>query len=140
MSIGQESIGPVECDASHSVVFKLVQESYVGDFIKSFQKIQKDEIQLAFSSAQLSGYTMESCDELGLAASTFLESMLVVTEDAIGLKVALDATVHDMFINPACYGCQRDWLKATSLVFINFFEDGDDVGFPPIFRCCAIIQ
>ena len=69
----------------------------MGDFIKSFRKIQKDDIHLAFSSAQLSGYTMESCDELGLAASTFPESMLVVTEDAIGLKVAHDATVHDVF-------------------------------------------
>ena len=68
----------------------------MGDFIESFQKIQKDDIHLAFSSAQLSGYTMESCDELGLVASTFPEPMLFVTEDAIGLKVAQCATVYDM--------------------------------------------
>ena len=82
----------------------------MGDFIESFRKIKKDAIHLVFSSVQLSGYTMESCDELGLTASTFPESMLVVTEDTIGLKVAHDATVHDMFQNLACYGCQRDWL------------------------------
>ena len=83
---------------------------------------------------------MESCDELGFAASTFHESMLVVTDDAIGLKVAHDATVHDMFQNLACYGCQRDWLIVTSLMFITLFEDGDDVGFPPIFGYCARTQ
>ena len=79
----------------------------MGDFIESFRKIQKDAIHLVFSSAQLSGYTI---DELGLTASTFPESMLVVTEDTIGLKVAHDATVHDILQNLACYGCQRDWL------------------------------
>ena len=104
----------------------------MGDLIESFRKIQKDDIHLAFSSAQLSGYTMESCDELGLAASTFPEPMLVVTEDAMGLKVAHDATVHDVFQNIACYRCQRDWSIVTSLMFITLFEDGDDVGFPPI--------
>ena len=83
---------------------------------------------------------MESCDELGLAALTFPESMLVVTEDATDLKVAHGATVHDTFQNPACYACQRDWLKVTSLMFITLFEDGDDVVFPPIFRYCARIH
>ena len=66
--------------------------------------------------------------------------MLVVTEDAIGLKVAYDATVHDTFQNLACYGCQRDWSIVTSLMFITLFEDGDDVGFPPIFGYWARIQ
>ena len=36
---------------------------------------------------------MESYAELCLVASTFPEFMLVVTEDAIGLRVAQDATV-----------------------------------------------
>ena len=83
---------------------------------------------------------MDSCDGLGLAASTFPESMLVVTEDIIGFKVAHDATVHDMFQNLACYGCQRDLSIVTSLMFIAFFEDGDDVGLPPICRYCVRIQ
>ena len=72
-------------------------QACAGASIDSFQKIQKDDIHLAFSSVQPSDYTMESCDELGLVASTFPESMLVVTEDAIGFKVAHGATVHDMF-------------------------------------------
>ena len=137
MSIGKESLVRVECVASHSIVYKLVQQSHVGDFIKSFRKIHKDGIHLAFSSAQLSDYTMESYDELGLATSTFYECMLVVTENAIGLKVTHDATVHDMFQNLTCYRCQRDWSIVTSLMFITLFEYGDDVGFYPIFGYCA---
>ena len=70
-----------------------------------------------------------SCDELGLAASTFPGSMLVITEDAIGLKVAHDATVHDMFHKLACYGCQRDWSIVASLMFITLFEDGTMLAF-----------
>ena len=38
---------------------------------------------------------MESCDELGLTASTFSESMLIGTDDTIRLEVAHDAAVHD---------------------------------------------
>ena len=101
----------------------------MGDFIKSFRKIQKDDIHLAFSSAQLSGYTVESCDELGLATSAFPESMLVVTEDVIGLKVAHNATVHDMFQNPACNRCHREWLKVTSLYLSPFLKMGTMLAF-----------
>ena len=82
----------------------------MGDFIESCRKIQKDDVHLVFSSAQLSGYSKESCDELGLAVLTFPKSMLVVTEDTIGLKVAHDATVQDMLQTLACDGCLRDWL------------------------------
>ena len=101
----------------------------MGDIIESFRKIQKDNIHLAFSSAQLSGYTIESCDELCLVALTFPESMLIVTEDAIVLKVAHGATVHDMFQYLACFACQRDWSIVTSLMFITFLKMGTMLAF-----------
>ena len=50
-SIAEESLNPVEYVASHSIIFELVQESHIGDCIKSFGKIQKDDTHLAFSSA-----------------------------------------------------------------------------------------
>ena len=83
---------------------------------------------------------MESCDELGLAASMFPESMLIIAEDTIGLKMSHDAAVNDVFQDLACHRCQRDWSIVTGLMFISFLEDGADVGFPPILRYCARIQ
>ena len=83
---------------------------------------------------------MESCDELGLAASTFPESMLIVAEDTVGLKMSHDAAVNDVFQDLACYRCQRDWSIVTGLMFISFLEDGDDVCFSPILPYCARFQ
>ena len=79
---------------------------------------------------------MESCDELGLAPSTFPESMLIIAEDTIGLKMSHDAAVNDVLQ----MWRQRDWSIVTGLMFISFLEDGDDVGFPPTLRYCARIQ
>ena len=66
---------------------------------------------------------MECNTELCLVASTFPEFMLVVTEDAIGLRVAHDATVHDMFQNLVCYRCQRDWSIVLSLQCYSVLSD-----------------
>ena len=95
----------------------------MGDFIERFQKIQKEDIHLAFSSAKPSGYTMESCDELGRAASTFPESMLVVTENTVGLKMVHDATVHEMFQNLACYGLVYIRLNGCWVVIFHFYSN-----------------
>ena len=70
---------------------------------------------------------MESCDELGLTASTFPESMLIVAEDTIGLKMSYDAAVNVVYQDLACYRYQRDWSIVTGLMFISFLEDGGDV-------------
>ena len=57
-----------------------------------------------FPKAQIAGDTMERCNELGLAASAFPESVLIVAEDTIGLKMAHDDALYDMFQDSACYG------------------------------------
>ena len=72
---------------------------------------------------------MKSCDELGLAASTFPESMLVVTGDSIGLKVAHGATMHD--VPESCMLRMSERLvDRYQLDVYHLFEDGNDVGFP----------
>ena len=63
-----------------------------GTLLNALEKIQKDYIHLVFPRAQLVDDTMESCNALGLAALTFPESMLIVTEDTIGLEMAHDAS------------------------------------------------
>ena len=50
-----------------------------------------------FSREHLAGDTMECCYKLSLEASAFPESVLIVTEDTIGMKMVHDATVYDLF-------------------------------------------
>ena len=45
---------------------------------------------------------MDGGNELGLTASKFPKSMLIVAEDTSGFKVAHDAAVDDMFQDFAC--------------------------------------